>query len=243
MPSTRAHHGFRGLLLVLALAPGLASADSAPAASEPQALSPFSATYTAAVEKGLALNGSGTRKLTDSGNGVWLYQTDVSSFVADIHESLVLKWEDDRVIPITYRYRLSGLFIRDRSETIDFDWSAGVATGEAKGKAFRLPLKPGTLDPLGYQLQLRQDLRRGKRDVTYQVIDHGKYDDTRFAVVDDPAGDSGLVKAEKVREADAKRQTYLWFDPERAFLLMRLLQVEPDGERYELRLKDAQLGR
>jgi hypothetical protein len=33
----------------------------------------------------------------------------------------------------------------------------------------------------------------------------------------------------------------MWFDPARDYLLVRLLQVEPDGSEYELKLKDATL--
>ena len=99
---------------------------------------------------------------------------------------------------------------------------------------------------MGYQLQLHQDLKAGKRDVTYQVLDKGDYDDDRFAVIDeDSLSDNGrtmnTLKAEKVRDEDSKRQTLMWFDPARDYLLVRLLQVEPDGSEYELKLKDATL--
>ncbi len=61
------------------------------------------------MEKGLSLNGTAKRTLTSQGNDVWLYRTDVDSFIADIDESLIFRWEDGQVIPLRYRYRLSGL--------------------------------------------------------------------------------------------------------------------------------------
>ena len=33
----------------------------------------------------------------------------------------------------------------------------------------------------------------------------------------------------------------MWFAPELDYLLVRLIQVEPDGSRYEVRLEDADL--
>ncbi|WP_417567909.1 DUF3108 domain-containing protein [Marinobacter sp.] len=209
-------------------------------------LTPFEASYTAVLQKGMSLNGTAKRTLTSQGNDIWLYRTDVNSFIANIDESLILRWEKGRVVPIRYRYHLSGFLIKDRKHSIDFDWPAGVATGEYKGKPFEVELEGGVLDPLGYQLQLHQDIRGGKRDMTYKVIDGRSIDEETFAVINggqiSTGGDrTGTLKAEKVRK-NSKRQTLMWFSPEQDFLLVRLLQVEPDGSTYELKLKAAEFG-
>ncbi|MGC8121510.1 DUF3108 domain-containing protein [Marinobacter sp. VGCF2001] len=217
-----------------------------PATAADTPLTPYKASYTASMSKGVSLNGEGIRVLSDKGNNVWLYRTDVDSFIADIDESLIFRWEEGRVIPLRYRYRLSGFLIKDRKQSIDFDWQAGVATGSYRGDTFEVELRENTLDPLGYQLQLHQDLKAGKRDVTYQVLDKGDYDDDRFAAIDEDSlstngSNMKTLKAEKVRDEGSKRQTLMWFDPARDYLLVRLLQVEPDGSEYELRLKEATL--
>lgn len=209
-------------------------------------LTPFEVSYTASVEKGVSLNGSAKRTLTSKGHGIWLFRTDVNSFIADIDESLVLKWNGEKVIPLRYRYRLSGFLIKDRKQSIDFDWDKGTATGEYRGKPFKLELKDGTLDPMGFQLQLYLDIKAGKRDMVYEVIDRGSYDTDHFAVVDEEplktdSGTIATIKAEKVRE-NSKRKTLMWFAPDDEYLLVRLQQTEPDGSKYELNLKDAQLG-
>ncbi|WP_323752761.1 DUF3108 domain-containing protein [Marinobacter sp.] len=209
-------------------------------------LTPYEASYTASMSKGVSLNGRGVRTLSSQGNNVWLYRTDVDSFIADINESLIFKWENGHVIPLRYRYRLSGFLIKDRQQSIDFNWQTGIAKGKYRDDSFEVKLEKGTLDPLGYQLQLHQDLKAGKRDVTYRVLDKGDYDTDRFAVIaEESLSDHGrnmkTLKAEKVRDQDSKRQTLMWFDPEQNYLLARLLQVEPDGSEYELRLKDAQV--
>ena len=210
-------------------------------------LTPFEASYTAAMDKGVSLNGTAKRTLTSQGNDVWLYRTDVDSFIVSIDESLIFRWEDGHVIPMRYRYRLSGFLISDRKKSIDFDWSEGIATGEYKGKPFKLALEEGLLDPLGYQLQLLQDIKSGKREMTYRVLDGNSIDTDRFAVIDGENMSTGseqrtTLKAEKVRE-DSKRQTFMWFSPEQDLLLVRLKQVEPDGSTYELKLKEAEFGR
>ncbi|MGO1461737.1 MAG: DUF3108 domain-containing protein [Marinobacter sp.] len=231
-----------GLLCMLALL-----LSSAVQAKEPVAnLFPFEVSYGASMEKGISLNGSAKRILTSQGNNVWLYRTEVKSFIADLDESLILKWEDGQVVPLRYRYRLSGFLIKDRKQSIDFDWQAKVATGKYKGKPFEVELEEGVLDPLGFQVQLHQDIMNGKRDMEYQVLDKGSIDSDRFAVVSDnttgaDGSQSSQLKAEKVRE-NSERQTYMWFDPDNKYVLVRLLQVEPDGSEYELKLKNIELG-
>jgi len=235
------------LLLGLFASPVLAeqpATDSQPADTE---LAPYQATYTASMDKGISLNGTAKRTLTQKEGNVWLYRTDVDSFIADIDESLVLKWENNQVIPLRYRYRLSGFLIKDREQSIDFDWEAGVATGKDEGEPFELKLREGALDPLGFQLQLSQDIKAGKRDMTYHVIDGEDYDEDRFSILEQEPlktnrGSINALKAEKVRDKESKRQTLMWFAPEADYLLVRLLQTEPDGSRYELRLNRSDLG-
>ena len=172
----------------------------------------------------------------------------MDSFVADIDESLIFRWEDNQVVPLRYRYKLSGLFIRDREEAIDFDWENNVVSGHHEGDKFSMKLEKGAMDPMGYQLQLSQDIKAGKREMEYRVIDKGDYDTDKFAVVDEETvringDDIRTLKAEKVRDSDSKRESLMWFAPERDYLLIRFLQVEPDGSEYELTISDAKVGR
>lgn len=216
--------------------------------SSPAPLLPLQVSYNASMDKGISLNGSAVRTLEEQDDGTWIYRTRVDSFIADIEESLVLRWEEGQVIPQKYRYRLSGFLIRNREEAIDFDWQSGVATGHHEGDRFSVELEPGALDPMGYQLQLHQDIRAGKRDMEYRVIDKGDYDTDRFAVIDTETlqteqGPVDAIKAEKVRDDDSKRQTLMWFAPDQEYLLVRLLQVEPDGSRYEIMINDAEIRR
>ncbi|SFR61548.1 Protein of unknown function [Marinobacter gudaonensis] len=232
------------MLLVLI---GAFASPAASAAETTSELVPFEASYTAAMEKGITLNGTAKRTLTAQGNDIWLYRTDVDSFIADIDESLIFRWQNGRVIPMRYRYSLSGFLVSDRKQSIDFDWEKGLATGRYKGKAFEVAIDEGVLDPLGYQLQLHQDIRNGLREMSYQVLDKGRIDEERFAVINGESVRAGgqmqaTLKAEKVRE-NSDRQTLIWFSKEQNYLMVRLRQVEPDGSTYELRLKDAEFER
>lgn len=234
-------------LLAWSLLSGAASAQ-ADEGTENIPLHPMELSYNASMDKGISLNGSARRILEKRDDGTWRFRTDVDSFIADIDESLIFRWENNQVVPLRYRYKLSGFMIRDRKEAIDFDWDNMVVSGHHEGDRFSMKLEEGTLDPMGYQLQLSQDIKAGKREVEYRVIDKGDYDTDRFAVVDEePVTVNGntykALKAEKVRDSDSKRQSLMWFAPERDHLLIRFLQVEPDGSEYELTINEAKVNR
>ncbi|MDL0432545.1 DUF3108 domain-containing protein [Marinobacter sp. TBZ242] len=210
-------------------------------------LQPMELSYNASMDKGISLSGSARRILEQQDDGTWRFRTDVDSFIADIDESLIFRWENNRVIPLRYRYKLSGFLIRDRKEAINFDWDNMVVSGHHEGDKFSMELEKGTLDPMGYQLQLSQDIKAGKREMEYRVVDKGDYDTDRFAVVDEEILNANgeeirTLKAEKVRDSSSKRQSLMWFAPERNHLLIRFLQVEPDGSEYELTINEATIG-
>ncbi|HKK57583.1 DUF3108 domain-containing protein [Marinobacter sp.] len=241
------------LAALLGIYPATAADSGTGSGAEPEtgaqssSLLPLEVSYKASMEKGFALSGEARRTLQERSGGIWHYQTDVDSLIADIDESLIFRWEDGQVVPLRYRYSLSGFMIKDRKQAIDFDWDNGVATGHHRGRKFSLALEEGALDPMGYQLQLRQDIKAGQRDMTYRVIDKGRYDTDRFAVIDEETLTSNgerltTLKAEKVRDDDSKRKTLMWFAPDQDYLLVRLLQIEPDGSEYEISLAEARLG-
>lgn len=210
-------------------------------------LKSLSSSYSAAIDKGVSINGSAVRRLEPQPDGTWLYRFDVDSFIADIEESLHFRWENNQVVPLRYRYKLSGLMISDRERSIDFNRDTQTVSGHFEGDKFQMDLKENALGPLGYQLQLMQDLKAGKREMTYSVIDDGDYDENRFAVIGEESlktalGELNTLKAEKIRDPGSKRETLMWFAPELDYLLVRLVQVESDGTRYEIKIKDADIG-
>lgn len=249
MTKTRTCHT-PGRALLLSIAVLLGTGTTALAAENEATphpdLAPMSATYGASMDKGLDIDGSATRTLEQQADGTWLYRFDVDSFIADITESVTFRWENGRVSPLEYRYALKGLLVPNRSRAMNFSWPAGSISGSFDGDSFTMDMADNALDPLGFQLQMRQDLKAGKREMSYTVADEGDFDHDRFAVIGEetlstPVGEVATLKVEKVRDKDSKRETLMWFAPELDYLLVRLVQVEPDGSRYEVNLEDADL--
>ena len=170
----------------------------------------------------------------------------MDSLIADISERLHFRWDNNTVVPLSYRYELSGFMIRERKRELDYDWEKGVVSGVYEGESFTLELPEGAMDPVGYQLQLRQDLKAGKTRMQYLVTDKGSFDQDEFAVIGEEVLDTRVgrvtaVKLEKVRAPGSKRETLMWFVPEMDYLLVKLVQVEKDGSRYEINVEEAVL--
>lgn len=209
-------------------------------------LIPHKATYTTQIDKGIKIKGTAVRELKQLKDGNWLYRFDVESFAADISESVTFKWQEQKVVPLKYRYSLNGMFIKDRYQKINFNWTKNEAKGEHDGKKWELELKPNSLDRLGYQLQLLMDARfQSHTPIEYQIVHRKKHRQNLFAVqgeelLETRFGKVSTVKVIKQRSKNKTRKTHLWFSKEHPFLLLKMIQIEEDGEQYEINLSSAE---
>lgn len=218
---------------------GLSFCASGLAAAE---LTPFTASYAADM-KMIPVNGEAIHSLTQNADGTWNLSFTAGMFVARLSEESTLRLKEDRVVPLSYKYERRGLG-RSRETTQVFDWDTGIVSGLHKGETFTLPIEPELLDKTTYQLALQRDLMDGRKDMTYRVVDGDDIDEYHFRVVGDDrvttrAGQFDAVEVERVRDADSKRQTTLWFAKDWNYLLVRLSQVETDGQHYRIMLKEA----
>lgn len=219
----------------LALGSALASA---------QDLIPFTASYAADMRK-VPVNGEATHTLKANDDGTWTLSFNAGLFVARLTEESVFRLQDDRLQPLNYLYERRGLG-RGRTSSLTFDWNEGLVTGSHKNDRFQLPIEPGLLDKTTYQLALQRDLQAGKTNLHYRVVDGDDIEDYEFRITGEKrvttrVGQFDAVEVERVRDADAKRQTTLWFAKEWDYLLVRLTQVETDGQEYQIMLKEATL--
>jgi hypothetical protein len=205
-------------------------------------LTPFTASYAADMKK-IPVNGEAIHSLARNTDDTWNLSFTAGMFVARLSEDSTLRLEDDRLVPLSYNYERKGLG-RSRQTTQVFDWDNGVVKGVHKGETFTLPIEPGLLDKTTYQLALQRDLMAGRTEMTYRVVDGDDIDEYEFKVVGDDrvttrAGQFDAVQVERVRDPDSKRQTTLWFAKDWNYLLVRLSQVETDGQHYRIMLKEA----
>lgn len=213
-------------------------------------LTPHKAFYKSNIKKGIKIKGSAVRELKKISDTTWLYRFSVESFAADIAESVTFEWANQKVRPQKYDYLLSGLFIKDKFQKVKFDWKNLSANGQHNKNQWSLPLEDNSLDRLGYQLQLLVDVALQTEAKTpalmeYNIVHRGKHRPSTFEIVDtEPLktkqGEWQTIKVIKKRDEDKKRETTLWFSTRYPFLLMKMIQIEKDGERYELNLDSAE---
>lgn len=229
-------------LLFCLLVPATCIAD---ASSDESILEPHTATYQARIKKGISLNGTAIRKLQQTSSGRWLYQFNVSSLPVDIEESVEFRWQDALVTPKKYRYHLSGMLIRDKTREVKFEWPKQRAKGSDRHGKWKIAIPPGAQDRLSYQLQLMADIARGQTNMTYEIVHKGRIEKSEFRILREETiktdiGEKQAIVVEKVRAPDRPRKTLLWFSKNKPFLLLKMYQLEKDGEEYEINIQSYQ---
>jgi len=222
-----------GLSAVLILSPLLSQAETI--------LTPFKAVYKARVQGFLLpVKGQATRELIRV-EDEYLFQSFADSLV-NIDEQSRFKLVDGKIQPEKYIYKRTGMG-KNRDADLTFNWQEGKVLNLVEGVPWKMEVPPGTLDKLVYQLQMRIDLIQNPptpesdsvRELHYVVADGGRLKDYYFSVlgnetIDTPLGEINALKLQRVRES-RKRETLIWLDPQREFLVVKLEQQEKKDHR------------
>lgn len=211
------------------------------ATASPVTLEPYRATYTNRVDAAISISGEAIKELKQLDNNTWEVSVEASAMMANIRESSLIKLEDGQILPIQYDYRRK-ILTRNREAQLRFDWDEGHVTTDIDDKPWRMAIEPGIHDKLSYQLQMPFDLKAGLTTLEYEVADGGKKQIYRFQVtgedeIETPAGTFTAIRVERDRGEGSNRETLIWFAPELDYLVVRLEQVEPNGNRFALLLK------
>lgn len=205
-------------------------------------LKPSVAEYSATFKNGIPISGTASHTLIQLSHNIWRYQFNVDSLFADVHESVYFQWQQGRVVPITYHYKRSGWAVSNRRATLEFNWKENKVLNDVQGIPWSMEIPDNAIDKLGYQLQIKLDLMNGKQDLKYQVADGGYLKTFHFTiqreeVIQTELGEVTAVVVKKVRSESNKRDSTLWFAKDWEYLLVKLIQVESDGQRYEINIK------
>lgn len=207
----------------------------------------FNASYT--VHKGNLLLGEMRRTLSKQDDGRQVFETETRSggLVALFVKDLIIErseWEyhAGRIRSLHYSYRKTGGKKERRLDQL-FDWERGVVNGDgSEHGSNKIPITAGTLDKLVYQLALMTDLKQGKTELAYTLIDDDQIKIYRFRVAGEetlttPLGALKTLKIERIMDADSKRRTTLWCAPSLDYLLVRLDQQENGADEFSALIK------
>ena len=206
-------------------------------------LSQYSAQYDV-LRKGERY-GSATRTLTqrDDGHYEIRYKSDISWMVFSDKrtESSVFSYLDDQVTPISYRMLREGTG-RDKDYQLFFNTDKKQVISNQEKFPLKIEWDERWQDGISYQVQMRQELKQGKEEFDYELVDkkgnvrHYKFKVLGKETITLPIGNVEAIKIERVYDND-KRQAIAWLCPEMDYLLVRMWKGEKNVEQFDVQLK------
>lgn len=163
--------------------------------------------------------------------------------VTEINESSEFHWRDGLPAPHAYLFQQRGVGKRSRSLEFTQDNHVQFAVNEERGT---LALSGAAYDDLNSFLVLREQLRQGKTDIVFTVVDRNELKPYRYQVIGEetlqtPVGAFKTIHVNRIREQGNARTTDLWLAADHEYLLLKLVQDEPSGDTITLELEDATL--
>jgi Protein of unknown function (DUF3108) len=154
-------------------------------------------------------------------------------------------WQDVNggVQPQEYLYRRSG-GRKNKLIEMSFDWKDRVVQGLDGSRHWHMDLPEGTLDKLSFQLALMQDLKQGKRKLSYPIADKGEVSVYNVRIlgnedVKTPLGTFKTIKVQQVRKSNERGLT-LWAAPSLDFMPVKIEYKEKGGQIYRSLLRSLQ---
>ncbi len=206
-------------------------------------LLPYSAKYDV-MRKGKR-HGEAFRELQSLGNDKYLlsYQSDIDwlIFSDNRKETSEFIFTGNMVAPLNYSMTRSGTG-PDREYLISFDRESKQINSNQSKYPLECEWNDAYQDSLSYQLQIREELKQGKTQFNYALIDKkGHNREYSFEVVGKetitlPVGNVETIKVKRVYDND-KRQALAWFAPSMDYMLVRMWKGEKGVEQFEVQLK------
>lgn len=221
--------------------------DQAAALMAELAATPYTIAYEARY-RGFRASGEGTLEVLDEDHYRMRTLIDLQFFgqsVTSIDEQSDFRIKDETVLPEHYHFEQSGIGSRFHQQS--FDHAAGEVLVQHNDGETAVDI-PGNmlLDELSAIFYLRSRLALGEEDISFPVLDGSRVETHRYQVaettsVDNDLGSFEALRVERIRAPDSQRSTTMWFAPQHGFVLLRLVQTDPEDRTLELIMTDATL--
>lgn len=218
-------------------------------ASTELTFAPFLAAYQVQLH-GITI-GAMERRLTQTSRDEFRFEsitetTGIARLLRRDRVQEITSWRATATGPIMLFYEYHQTGGKTRHVNIAFDYSAGRILNSVNGSSWDMPIEPGVVDKLAYQVLLMQDLAAGPHELRYRIADGGRIKTYDFEVLGSeplttPAGAFTALKLRRHRTGD-ERTTTIWCATELNFLPVRVDQEEADGGAVTIRLERFQSG-
>lgn len=204
-------------------------------------LSTFEASYN--VLRSGKKHGEARRYLKTTDQGYELgYSSDISWLIFEDKrsEQSFFTLKDGRIQPARYVMQRSGTG-PNRYYELNLNWQTKELRVEKAKKIKTTQWNDQWLDPLSYHSQIALDLKAGKTQFVYQVLNrHGDERKYSYKVAGEewlslPYGKVKTIRIERTGTG-ADKQVLAWVAPELDYLLVRLWQAEDKVEQFDIQL-------
>lgn len=200
-------------------------------------LTPYTATYRFNLDN--KLSGTATRVLEPREGDAWRYRFAATTAMASATETSDFRFNGRTVTPQRYEKRHKVLML-GRKSSVTFNWQTRQARGQRDDRATSYALRPGSVDPLNFEIQLRRDLMDlGRLGGPYILADAKRAEEQKFVIegeeeLETPLGKLATLRVKRVHD-DAERQTVFWLAKRFDYLPARVEQHD-EGALYTIDL-------
>ena len=202
---------------------------------------PFTANYRFDIDG--KLSGTATRTLEKRSGDNWHYDFVATAPMSRATETSDFRYDGRTVTPVSYRQTRKIFFI-NQALGVDFDWKNNRASGYRDSKTATYELKPGTLDTLNMEIQVRRDLKDlGKLGGPYWLGSPKDISPLPFVIegeetISTPMGKLATLKVSRKHDSN-KRHTTMWLAKDYDYLPARVMQ-DDNGAVYIIELTSYQ---
>lgn len=191
--------------------------------------------------------GSSKRQLHKSTDTTWIMTaiTTPEGFITLFFDSIIQETSQISVVnqqvkPTQYVYLQSDEEEIEKHDTLKFNWSANEFS--RNGAVAKEPLPSNTQDILSFTLQIMLDLANNKEEMTYTIADRKRISKYTLQVKNNNEildTDNGKFVTTKLETtAESRYKFIIWCANEYAYLPIKIMKVEPDGDVIELIVKN-----
>jgi len=196
-----------------------------PALAQAWDVVPFTATYKFDIDS--KLDGTATRSLEKTGNNSYRYTFTASAPLSTATEISNFRYDGKTVTSLGYTRDFKVLFV-SKHDSVSFDWPHNLATTDREGRQGQYTLKPGALDELNLEIQVRRDIKDLGKPGNYWLgypknlspLQLGVQDEE---IMDTPIGKLHVLKVKRTN-GDSDRETTFWLAKELDYAPAKVMQ-------------------
>ncbi len=207
-------------------------------ASSAFALTPFSATYDFNLDN--KAGGTATRSLSKQ-NQLWSYKFDAKvPMLASASESSVFSLDNQQNVISQSYSRQYKILVHTQTSGINFNPTTKLINTSKDKTKRQFAWQAGVLDDLNAEVQVREDLKKGKLKTSYPIADLKDVTDRQFVnegavKISTPAGTYDTIKV-RLKHKKSDKNTIFWLAPSLDYLPVQMSHQD-DGSIYTLKLK------